>query len=91
MKSLRALTGVSLTGLLLLSGGCGIFKTELDKCHEAREYQQARTGSRTQVPADLQPLSEDAWVPIPEGETRTQPTPADEPCLIEPPDYRNQD
>ena len=82
------------TGLLVvcvalwLPSGCGIFKTELDKCHEAREYQQAKAGSRTQVPDGLQPLSEDAWVPVPEGETETAVTPEDEPCLIEPPDYR---
>ncbi len=71
-----------------LAGGCGIFKTEIDKCHEAREYQEARSGQRTQVPDDLQPLSKDVWVPIPEGETHTEVIPDEDPCLIEPPDYR---
>jgi len=74
--------------VLWLPGGCGIFKTELDKCHEAREYQQAKSGVRTVIPDDLQPLSEEAWVPTPDGETDNEATPVDDPCLIEPPDYR---
>jgi len=73
---------------VLSQTGCGMFKTELDKCREQREYQDARTGARAQVPADLESLSEDNWVAIPEGSTNTTPTPADEPCLIEPPEYR---
>ena len=79
---------VMLCALVSLTGGCGIFKTELDKCREAREYQEARTGQRTQVPDDLKPLADDVWVPVPTGETKTEVTPEEDPCLIEPPDYR---
>lgn len=79
------MTILTATGL----SGCGVFKTELDKCREAREYQQARPGTRASVPDDLQPLPADAWVPVPEGEKLTEPTPPEDPCLIEPPDYRD--
>ncbi|MBT8421855.1 MAG: hypothetical protein HKN56_01145 [Gammaproteobacteria bacterium] len=74
--------------MTLLQTSCGIFKTELDKCRELREYQQARAGERAQVPDDLEALPDDAWLPIPEGPTNTTATPAESPCLIEPPEYR---
>jgi len=73
---------------VMVLGGCGMFRTELDKCYEQREYQSAKPGARAQVPDDLEPLPEEAWVPIPYGESRTEATPAEDPCLIEPPDYR---
>lgn len=75
--------------LPLVASSCGIIKTELDKCYEQREYQAARPGPRIRVPDDLEPLAEDAWVPVPYGEANTTPTPQDDPCLIEPPDYRD--
>lgn len=70
---------------------CGIFKTELDKCYEPREYQEAKPGPRARVPEGLEPIGDDAWVPIPYGETNNEPTPEGYPCLIEPPDYRVPD
>ena len=73
---------------MLSQSGCGMFKTELDKCREQREYQDARTGTRAQVPSDLEQLPQESWVAVPEGSTNTTPTPEDEPCLIEPPEYR---
>ena len=73
---------------LVFTGGCGLFKTEIDKCREKREYQQAQPAPRVQVPDDLEQLPEEARVPIPYGETNTEPTPPEDPCLIEPPDYR---
>ena len=82
------LTLLVFCAMLWLPSGCGVFKTELDKCHEAREYQQAKQGVRTQVPDDLQSLSEEALVPMPDGKIENEATPEDEPCLIEPPDYR---
>ncbi len=74
--------------LAFVMGGCGLFKTELDKCYEKREYQDAAPGARLRVPEDLNGLAEDAWVPIPYGETNAEPTPQGDQCLIEPPDYR---
>jgi uncharacterized lipoprotein len=71
-----------------LSAGCGLFKTEIDKCHEQREYQAAKPGPRVRIPADLNSLSEETWVPVPYGDTDTEATPDNEPCLIEPPEYR---
>lgn len=71
-----------------VQSGCGIFKTELDKCREQQEYQSARTGERAQIPEGLDPLSEDEWLPVPAGETNTTPTPPEQTCLIEPPEYR---
>ncbi len=87
MNSAKLTLPILLGGLLMLSG-CGIFKTELDKCHEQREYQAARSGEPTKVPDDLQSLSEEARLPIPVGETNTEATSPEDPCLIEPPDYR---
>ncbi len=89
---MRAVRLMLLLGLLAGSaiGGCGMFKTELDKCREQREYQEAAPGARVQVPADLQDLNEDAWVPVPYGESNTEATPPDDPCLIQPPDYRDE-
>ena len=83
----RLLPLIALTALVF-TGGCGLFKTEIDKCREKREYQQAQTAPRIQVPEDLGQLPEEARVPIPYGETNTEPTPPEDPCLIEPPDYR---
>ena len=85
MRSAALITMLVLAPLL---GSCGVFKTELDKCRELREYQQARTAERAQVPADLESLPNEAWLPVPEGPTSTAATPEEEPCLIEPPEYR---
>lgn len=79
-----------LSGTMLLSG-CGMFKSEVDKCHEEREYQSARSSDRAVIPEGLQPLPDEARLPIPYGETKTEPTPPEEPCLIEPPEYRVPD
>ena len=84
---MRAAHLVLLMCLAALPGGCGLFKTEIDKCHELREYQKSRTGERAQVPDDLEALPEDTWVPVPAGATNTEATPKEQPCLIEPPDY----
>lgn len=73
---------------LVSTGGCGLFKTEIDKCREKREYQDAKPAPRVRVPEDLEGLPDQARVPIPYGETNTEPTPPEDPCLIEPPDYR---
>ncbi|MEE4186749.1 MAG: hypothetical protein V2J12_13375 [Gammaproteobacteria bacterium] len=82
--------GACLLGWLLVLplAGCGMFKSEIDKCYEEREYQQARPGPRLRVPENLEPMPEDAWIPIPYGAANTTPTPDGEPCLIEPPPYR---
>ncbi len=90
MRSVHMILPLLLWALLSLSG-CGMFKTELDKCHEQREYQESRTGIPAKVPDDLQGLSEEARLPIPEGETNTKATSPEEPCLIEPPEYRVSD
>lgn len=71
-----------------VTSGCGLFQTEIDKCREKREYQEAQPAPRVQVPEDLESLPDDARVPIPYGETNTEATPPEDPCLIEPPDYR---
>lgn len=75
--------------LALPLANCGVvFKSEIDKCYEEREYQQAQPGPRLRVPETLESMAEDAWIPIPYGVTNTTPTPEGEPCLIEPPPYR---
>jgi hypothetical protein len=77
---------VCLPALSLAS--CGVFKSEIDKCYEEREYQEARLGPRLRVPENLEAMPEEAWIPIPYGVANTTPTPAGEPCLNEPPPYR---
>jgi len=88
MRSEVALLAVTSIALLAL-GGCGVFKTELDKCHEYREYQTAKPGPRAQIPDDLEKLPQEARLPIPYGEANTEATPKSNPCLIEPPAYRD--
>ena len=85
---MRAVYLTILLSAAALQSGCGIFKTELDKCREQREYQDARAGERVQVPDGLEELPDDTWVPVPDGETNTRATPKESPCLIEPPPYR---
>jgi uncharacterized lipoprotein len=88
-SAMRTLSVGILTTALLSS--CGVFKTELDKCYELREYQAAEPGARARVPDDLEPLTDEGWVPIPYGEGNEEATPKGDPCLIEPPEYRLPD
>jgi len=74
--------------LACATAGCGVFKSEIDKCYEQREYQQARPGPRLIIPENLEPMPDEAWIPIPYGRANTRPTPQGERCLIEPPPYR---
>lgn len=85
MKHLAVLLILLTVGL----SGCGIVKTELDKCYEQREYQEARPGPRVRIPEDLTAPPPEAWVPVPYGEANTTATPDGDPCLIEPPDFRD--
>ncbi len=76
-------------GLCLLYG-CGMFKNDLEKCHENSEYQDARPAPRVRVPDDLDPLPLEARLEVPFGEANTEATPPDQPCLIEPPSYSDR-
>ena len=70
-----------------LSQGCFLFKDDLDKCREFREYQESAPAPRAVVPDDLEELPDDKRLQVPYGETNREPTPPREPCLIEPPDF----
>jgi uncharacterized lipoprotein len=76
--------------VVLLSEGCFLFKNDLDKCREFREYQRSEPAPRAVVPDDLQDLPDDKRLQVPYGETNRQPTPSGQPCLIEPPDFFDQ-
>jgi uncharacterized lipoprotein len=78
-----------LTALLVLQG-CGVFKSDLDKCHELREYQAAEPGPRLRVPDGLEPLNAEARLEMPYGAVNVDATPDDQPCLIEPPSYNDR-
>ena len=69
-----------------LLSGC-LFKSDLGPCHKAREYQKAEPGPQVEIPGDLEPLDDAVRLKVPEGERMTEPTPKDQPCLIEPPPY----
>ncbi len=86
MTSLRLLSLVALVAV----SGCGVFQSELDKCHEKREYQEAQPGPRLRVPEDMDALDPEARLELPYGETNVEPTAPDQPCLIEPPSYNDQ-
>jgi uncharacterized lipoprotein len=86
MTGLRILL---LAGIILLQG-CGVFKSDLDKCHEQREYQAALPAPRVRVPDNLEPLNPEARLEMPYGKTNTEATPKDQPCLIEPPSYNDR-
>jgi len=75
---------------LVLIAGCSGPKTRLEHCHKSQEYQEAAVQPLVEIPKGLQPLDEEARLDVPTGETRTQPTPAGEPCLIEAPDYMDR-
>lgn len=75
---------------LLLMTACSGPKNKLEKCHKAQEYQAAEVGPRVRIPDDLEPLKAENRLEIPFGETRTQPTPKGDPCLIEPPEYQDR-
>lgn len=62
-------------------------KNKLEKCHKKQEYQDAGPGPRIRVPGELEALSSEARLPVPYGETRTDPTKVGDPCLVEPPSF----
>ena len=66
---------------------CSGPRSKLEKCHKPQEYQAARVVDQIQVPDGLEVLDEEKRLQIPAGPTKTEPTPPDQPCLIEPPDY----
>jgi len=70
--------------------GCSRGKPKLEKCHKPQEYQEARVGPRVRTPDDLNDLKDEARLPVPFGETKTEPTPEGEPCLVEPPSYTDR-
>ena len=72
---------------LTMQSGCFLFKDDLDKCREVREYQSSEPAPRLVVPDDLEALPDEIRLQVPYGETRKTATPEDQPCLIEPPDY----
>ena len=89
MAGLRVL--VMCAGLALVLSGCSyLFENELDKCRKSREYQESAPAPRTVVPEDLESLSDEQRLQVPYGEANKAPTPADQPCLIEPPDFFDQ-
>ena len=65
-------------------------KNKLEKCHKPQEYQQAKPGPRLRVPGELEALPSEARLPVPYGETRTEPTPKGQPCLVEPPSFEDR-
>ena len=75
---------------VLVLAACSGPKNKLEKCHKEQEYQQATVGPRLRVPDDLVELEVQARLDVPFGETKTDPTPKGEPCLIEPPDYQDR-
>jgi len=89
MAGLRVL--LTCAGLLLILSGCSyLFENELDKCRKFREYQESSPAPRTVVPEGLAPLPDEQRLQVPYGEANKAPTPADQPCLIEPPDFFDQ-
>jgi uncharacterized lipoprotein len=79
-----------LAALALASASCSRGKSKLEKCHKQQEYQAAQVGPRVRTPDDLNDLNDQARLPVPFGETHTEPTAADQPCLINPPDYTDR-
>jgi uncharacterized lipoprotein len=77
-------------GLSLLSG-CIFFTDDLEKCRQQSEYHESDYSPLIQVPADLQKLSKDQHVDIPYGEVNRVATDKSQPCLIEPPDFFDQE
>jgi uncharacterized lipoprotein len=76
---------------LATQSGCFLFKDDLEKCREVREYQGSEPAPRLAVPADLEPLPAELRLPVPYGETNKVAVPKGKPCLIEPPDFFDQD
>ncbi len=67
-----------------------MFGSELEKCHEKSEYQDAQPGPRLRVPGNLESLPPDARLEVPYGEANTEATALDQPCLIKPPAYEDR-
>ena len=80
---------IALVAVTPLSG-CFLITTDLEKCREAREYQTSQPAPRVVVPAELEDLPDQKRLQVPYGEANREPTPADQPCLIEPPDFFDQ-
>ncbi len=89
MANLRAL--FLCLGIVLITPGCFLFKSDLEKCREVREYQRSAPAPRTAVPDDLKSLPDDQLLQVPYGEANKQATPSNQPCLIEPPDFFDRD
>ena len=51
---------IFLFALASAAQGCGMFGSELEKCHEKSEYQDAQPGPRLRVPGNLESLPPDA-------------------------------
>ena len=77
---------ISLLLLLTAIVGCSP-KNKLEKCHKPQEYQKAEPGPRIRVPGELEALPSEARLPVPYGETKTEPTKRGEPCLVAPPSF----
>lgn len=80
----------AMVGLCLALSACSGPKTKLDKCHKPQEYQEAEIAPRLRVPEDLQPLDDNLRLDVPFGERQTGPISPDQPCLVEPPDYKDR-
>jgi uncharacterized lipoprotein len=89
-RSQAGTIAVLLVALALASASCSRGKSKLEKCHKAQEYQAAQVGPRVRTPDDLNDLPDQARLPVPFGESHTEPTVADQPCLINPPDYTDR-
>ncbi|MGI9292261.1 MAG: hypothetical protein ACR2QG_13435 [Gammaproteobacteria bacterium] len=81
---------VVLTALTALLGIACAPKNKLEKCHKPQEYPKARPGPRLRIPGELEALPSEVRLPVPYGETRTESTPKNEPCLVEPPDFKDR-
>jgi uncharacterized lipoprotein len=65
-------------------------KNKLEKCHKPQEYQKAKPGPRLRVPGELEALPSEARLPVPYGETKTEPTKKGVPCLVDPPSFEDR-
>lgn len=74
----------------MLLTACSGPKNKLEKCHKPQEYQTAEVAPRVRTPDDLEALKAENRLEVPFGETKTDPTPKGDPCLIEPPEYQDR-
>ena len=78
-----------LFALAVTLSGC-FYRGGTGRCHSLQEYQLAEPGPRVRVPEGLETLPPEQRLPVPYGETQSEPIPEDQPCLDQPPSYNDR-